>query len=148
MTQRGQTANDYLIGIIIVLVTVVAVFGFFPSIFTPFEAAVTSQDRVMADNLADELVSANTVPGTQQTLNVTAFEDDLSNAATLKQRAGIRESRQINATIENETTIIARGTDDDNFGNATVPSATKVRFVRLANNPDCTSGCFLIVRVW
>jgi len=148
MNERGQTANDYLIGIIIVLVTLVTVFGYFPSIFDPFEDPVSSDDRAMADNLADELIANNTMSGTQQTLNRTAFEDDLSDSATLKQRAGIKEWRQINVTIEKVESVIIRGDDDDNFAQATVPAATTVRFVRLAGHADCNDGCYLIVRVW
>lgn len=148
MNERGQTANDYLIGIIIVLVTVVAVFGFFPSIFDPFEESVGSDDRAMANNLASELIADNTAPGTQQTLNQTAFEQDLTNSETLKQRAGIKEWRQINVTIEQTGRVIVRGGNDDNFAKATVPAATTVRIVRIAGHSDCDDGCYLIVRVW
>jgi hypothetical protein len=148
MNERGQTANDYLIGIIIVLVTIVAVFGYFPSIFDPFEDPIGSDERAMADNLADEVIANNTVAGTQQTLNQTAFETELENNVTLKQRAGIKKWRQINVTIEKPGTVLIRGDDDDNFAQATVPAATTVRFVRLADHPECNDGCYLIVRVW
>lgn len=154
MTDRGQTANDYLIGIIIVLVTIFAVFGFFPSIFTPFEEPVTSDEETMADNLANTVIDTHRTMNGERTLNFTQLETNITTTAnleTIKEQSGIPDWKQINVTVRTgptETPIMQGG---DTTGNAV--TATTVRNIRAQDSTsgslgeNCGDGCKLVVRV-
>lgn len=146
MNERGQTANDYLIGIIIVLLTIAAVFGFFPSIFEPFQEPLDNDERTMADNLATQLVETNRTMNGQRTLNFTGLNKTIKRTDLLKRQAGIPSWKQVNVTVRTDVTSPPLFTGGDNRTGQV--EATTVRYVRAQNDTRCASGCQLVVRVW
>lgn len=63
ISERGQTTQDYLIGVSIFLVTVTFVFGYLPTVFDSYNAPVDGIDHAQADRAAEFLVSNYTVEG-------------------------------------------------------------------------------------
>lgn len=148
MKKRAQTANDYLIGIIIILITITTVFGFFPSIFEPFEEPVDSDEETMADNLASEAIDNFTVAGNQRTLNFTALDDALTQPRSydINKTAGLQTWRNWNITIRTDSGVLETG--GDNLDDYSGPTATTIRFIQLTEHAECNNGCRLVVRVW
>lgn len=152
MTHRGQTTNDYLIGIVLLLLTITVVFGFFPSMFAPFEEPVGSDEETMAANLGTELVSNTTQPGTEQTVNLTRVHEIIdSEPEALGNRSGVPGWKRWNVTVvDSNGQVVSDGTNDvvggDDWNGS--PAATTVRFVVAGDATDCEDGCRLVVRVW
>ena len=146
MPERAQTAVDYLIGIIVFLLTVVAVFGFFPTLFQPFEEPVGDEEQVITDKLGNELIEANALRNRQRTLNFSSLDETLTDDDEVRERSGMPDWRQWNVTVQNDDDVINNYGDTLRRG----AEATSVRYVRLDNHPAdrCQDGCQIIVRVW
>jgi hypothetical protein len=157
---RGQTPQDFAVGISIFLLAVIAVFTFLPNVFTPFTSGAQGFDG-QADrastSVVDELAEE---PGTTR-LNESATErwfytydgrpDDV--ALTL----GLQDYQNVNVTIyrldgtdpgdvqsitaNGNTTRLVAGHEYE--GEA---SSTMVRIVRFEG--ACSTGCRMVVRVW
>lgn len=144
---RGQTPVDYLIGISLVLVTILGVFVLVPTVFDPFEPAVSPDTQSMADRLADDLVTNHTYPGEERTLNLTEMNGSIQNDLDrLRADAGITERERANVTVQNGTgsQVVTAG---DRFPTGAGRVAASVRTFT-THGQDCTDGCRLIVRVW
>lgn len=154
MKSRGQTANDYLIGIIILLLTVTAVFGFFPTLFEPHDDETGVGEEQMAQNLADHLTENYTVSGTEARINATKFHEVVGNAdpGEIAANASMQPWMNWNATIQNTTggELETYGDNRDLHPGSTTAEIRYVRFVDppFAANDECDPGCQLIVRVW
>jgi len=157
MTDRGQTIHDYLLGIVLVLLTIAGVFAFFPDVFVPFEEPVESENRQMADELATELVEVNSTMQGRRTVNVTGLERTMQDADALGKlvnRSGIPRWKQVNVTVQNETgAVLIRGESSDRGSifreDSSDPPATIVRTVQARNRTHaCAESCQLVVRVW
>jgi len=150
MNDRGQTAQDYVIGISILLLTLTGVFAFVPSVFGVAEEPVERNDQTQAAKLSDVVLAEYGANGTATTLDydrLSAEVDGNDVPSTLLNESGIRRL-QANITVRNKSTdpvIIQSGprveTND--------PTATVVRFVRFENTTRCNEGiCQMVVRVW
>lgn len=141
---RGQTPVDYLIGVSLVLVTIVGTFALVPMVFDPFEPAVSPDKQSMADQLSDDLITNNTYPGEERTLNRTKLEASLNDLN--RSNAGIPERERVNVTIQNGT-VTRIATAGDPFTTNADGVATSIRTF-VTREQACTDGCQLIVRVW
>lgn len=145
---RGQTVTDYLLGIVLLLLSVTIVFGYFPGLFQPFEENVADEERVLADNLAAEIIDNSTVPGMQQTTSFDALNRTIDTLANDSTHAGVPEWLRWNATVQNETGVVEAG--GITLANGSVwngrQTASAVRFIRIPS--VCENGCRLVVRVW
>lgn len=157
MTNRGQTIHDYLLGIVLVLLTIAGVFAFFPDVFVPFQEPVESEDRQMATELAAELVEVNSTMQGEQTINVTGLEqtvEDPDALGGLINQSGIPGWKQVNVTVQDETgSLLIRGESSDTGSvfreESGDPPATTVRTVQSQNRTHaCAESCQLVVRVW
>lgn len=150
MSERGQTIHDYLLGVVLVLLTVAVTIGILGSAFEPFFDPVDNEDQIMADNLADELIELNQTQFSERTIDLDGLEavlDDEDAFDRVKQRAGLPSYQQANVTIQQsgETLNSYDGVSDP----GDEPAAQSVRFVRnVHTDGDCNDGCLLIVRVW
>jgi hypothetical protein len=156
MNDRGQTIHDYLLGIVLVLLTIAGVFAFFPEVFTPFQEPVESDEQHMSEHLADEVIDINQTMHGTQTVNYTALTETLNTGSkleTLVNRSGIPRWKQVNITIENQTGVVAasetsqRGSvyrlDREN------PAATATRTIEARSAVSaCEPTCQVVVRVW
>lgn len=147
MSDRGQTTYDYLLGVVLLLVTIIAVLAVLPSIFDPFVDPVSSEEENLADRVAAEIIETNATAGAQ-TLNVSGITDDEQYLSDIKRRSGLWETDNSRVNV---TFVLGNGTVADSFGDrrrADVPEAQTVRNVRLIDNPACSDACHMIVRVW
>lgn len=144
MNERGQTAYDYLLGIVLLLVAIITVLSLFPQVFGPFVDPVSTDREKAADRIAAEVIETNTTGQSERTLDVNGIDGNGAYVEQIKNRAGVEEFRNVNITVQGEGgTMVAAG--DTRLGDE--PSATVVRTVRTPTG-DCTDGCQLIVRVW
>jgi hypothetical protein len=157
MTERGQTIHDYLLGIVLVLLTIAGVFAFFPDVFVPFQEPVESEDRQMATELAAELVEVNSTMQGEQTINVTGLEQTIEDPDALGRlinQSGIPGWKQVNVTVQDETgSLLIRGESSDTGSvfreESGDPPATTVRTVQSQSRTHaCAESCQLVVRVW
>lgn len=151
MSDRGQTLNDYLLGISLLLISVLLVFGYFPEIFAPFEEEVSNEEDAMANNLATQIVENSTVSGSAQRVNFTQLNKTIDSFVDDSERAGIPLWLNWNVTVvdEQEETIQHQGRALQN-GSLwfDYDAGTSIRFVQAQTNPACQDGCRIIVRVW
>jgi len=160
---RGQTPQDFAIGMSIFLLAVLTVLAFVPSIFTPFtapETAVEGQGDRASTVVMDEL----TVNGSSTTLNASKTERWFSvarNESTddFAVDLGLESYREVNVTIyrlnDTNATEIVELTANGNATNLTAgepydgePSSTMVRIVRIPDEEECQPACRMVVRVW
>jgi len=149
---RGQTLQDYLFGAILVLLTVLGVFAFAPTVFTPFEEPVESENQQLADRLTVELVEETRALADSQTISFDRLNASLSGELSDRiDAAGIRPTKRVNVTVRDPSTgrtVSASDTD----GGASVfrddPAAASVRTIQGLPGDPCRDGCQLVVRVW
>jgi len=143
---RGQTLQDFILGISIFVLGFVLVLSLIPGLLTPFESAVGTDEQATADRVSSAIVSNLSMPAQPNYLNQTAKKTlfDLSTA-DLENRFGIRSTTQLNvtlATLNGSIQINATGepaTRDE--------IAESIRIVS-TDDPDCEPACRLIVRTW
>lgn len=141
MNRRGQTAYDYLLGIVLLLVAIITVLSLFPQLFGPFVDPVSSDREKMADRVASDVIEQTALNGSERTVNL----DELNamDIEAVKSQSGIPEAQSVNVTVEGTDVQIG----DEQIGNG--PSATVTRTVRAESQTyDCDQGCKLTVRVW
>lgn len=156
---RGQTPQDFAIGMSIFLLAVLTVLAFVPSIFTPFTAPETAVDG-QADRASTAVMGELTVDGSSTTLSNSTTEiwfntsqqqptDDF--AASL----GLESYRDVNVTITRLDGSNASHVVELNNTNLTAgepydgePSSTMVRIVRIPDSDECSPACRMVVRVW
>lgn len=154
--ERGQTTQDYIVGISIMLLTIAGVFTFVPAVFDTSEDPVQRNAYTQADAVADELISEHNVGGASSTLVYDRLNGSgglaAGTIAELRSAAGIQRNN-LNVTItENAKTDIGAPTliQDGDRVSSDQPTGTAVRFVQFGNESRCGSDgvCQLIVRVW
>lgn len=154
---RGQTVHDYLIGVSLLLITLFGVFAFVPGMFQPFSQPVGADKHAAAERVGERLVSDHALPGEQNTINGTAYEDTVKKPGMftdMLDRAGVNQSLQfVNVTLShpNGTRL------DDRWGRTdpeseyhveTTTAATTVRIVEAEGIDGCDPVCRIVVRVW
>lgn len=156
MEDRGQTLQDYLLGVLLVLLTIAGVFAFFPEVFVPFEDTVDSGSQQMADELADEVVAVNATAGSERTVDLAALNRTLQDPdefQRLVNRSGTPDWKQVNVTVKDGDQVLFTG-EAPTVGsvyreNSSGPTATRIRTIRAANESSaCAGGCRVVVRVW
>jgi len=158
---RGQTPQDFAIGMSIFLLAVITVLTFVPSIFTPFTAPDTAIDG-QADRASTAAMAELTVEGSSTRLNASATESwfaTYQNRSTedLATALGLEPYRSVNVSVVpldakgNTSAVTVDGTTltvgERYSGQA---SSTMVRIVTIpgASGDTCEPGCRLVVRVW
>ncbi len=160
---RGQTPQDFAIGMSIFLLAVLTVLAFVPQIFTPFTAPGTAVEG-QADRASTAVVEELRVEGSATTLNASKTEmwfnasrDDPTDA--LAASLGVESYRNVNVSIYrlngSERSEVVELEANGNATNLTAgepydgePSSTMVRIVTIPGEDECQPGCRLVVRVW
>ncbi|WP_121822815.1 DUF7287 family protein [Halostella salina] len=153
--ERGQTAQDFAVGISVFLLTTAFLFAFLPTIFTPFDEEVTSGDSAQADRVASTFVdgfSADGQVGTLRATDTSEFFDEGNGGDDLRDRYALSTVTRVNVTIRTQNGTVIRevsGTElkrgDDYDGR---PSASASRIVTFDSGTICSPTCRLVVRVW
>jgi hypothetical protein len=97
---RGQTQQDFAVGISVFLLAVTFTFAFVPTTLSP-AGGQTESDAYRADRVASELMAEATLPGEANTLNRTAWTTDLATTGEgdLARRYNLTDTTQVNATL-------------------------------------------------
>lgn len=149
---RGQTLPDYVMGVSVVLLVIVFVFGLFPSYLSPFTAGIGGDERAQADRAARTLVSNLSVEAGTNRLD----RGELRRVTGLTQselqtRWGLPETAQLNVTVRtlDGGRIVTDGGRPLAAGDPRTnrPAASATRIVTL-DHPACRQGCRLTVKVW
>lgn len=151
--ERGQTLQDFVLGVSVFLVVVVFVFGLFPNFLSPFTAGVDASERAQADRLARNLIENHSVEASDNTLNGSKLATTMQESdARLRKRFGLSTTADINLTVrelDGERVVRYDGTPLAHGSSRTNQSSGSVsRIVSIAGSEKCQPGCRLIVKVW
>ncbi|APX95446.1 DUF7287 family protein [Natronorubrum daqingense] len=144
LQNRGQTTQDFAIGIGVFILAIAFVFSFLPTILTPFDSSASGGQTAQADRIADHIVNDS------EDGNELDWEEDVPDEEDFAGEFGLRESDDIvydrvNVTLEefetDQETIADSGNDYDDQS-----AASSSRTVS-ETDKDC-DPCRLVVRVW
>lgn len=155
-SDRGQTPQDFAVGISIFLVTVLFVFAFVPSVLQPSRAGEEATLTTVGDRVASGIVSNLSAPGRPNHLDeskVGEFVDTHDgNVSEFRSEYGLATYRQVNVTIRtlNGTDTVDNASGDPyRFGDDyRGQDGVVVQRVVTMDDPQCQDGCQLIVRLW
>lgn len=158
---RGQTSQDYALGIGIFLLTLSFVIGFFPSVLEPYDTGAGAAESATANRVADAIIAAVESGGGANDLDSTAaaayFRSNLSES-NVGSNLSLREGTSLNATVvtlnrsstvsvtgpSGNPVVLAGGDDYDNQSAVTVS-----RVITMKDDVAvCRPACRLVVRVW
>ncbi|WP_423744788.1 hypothetical protein V5735_01715 (plasmid) [Haladaptatus sp. SPP-AMP-3] len=142
MDDRGQTLNDYVLGISVFLLTVAFVVAFLPGIFTPFNAPIGDSTTARASRGATFIVGNLSVDGHPNVLDqarTAAFFQ--RNETELRETLGFPRTTDVNVTVVEEATRTVAWAAGDAPGEH--PTAATGRVVRIG-----ATTYRLTVRVW
>jgi hypothetical protein len=154
--ERGQTTQDFAVGIGVFLLAIAFVFSFLPSVITPFDSSVGGAETAQADRIAD-LVVHNVSTETANNVSRDKFNDTYANAGgNLTETLGLRSSNgnqidRVNIRFEplNESAPLGSSntwTAGDAYDNQS--AASSARIVTIEDDGKCDPACRLVVRVW
>ncbi|WP_408959138.1 hypothetical protein [Natrinema sp. 74] len=151
LDERGQTTQDFAVGIGVFLLAIAFVFSFLPTIITPFDSSVGGAETAQADRIAD-LIVHNTSAGEN---NISKSEFQTYTKSNLTAELGLRNANgntldQVNVSVEylgNGTMIGSPSTwsGGDAYNNQS--AASSARIITTDEN-KCDPACRLVVRVW
>ena len=148
-TDRGQTTQDFAVGIGVFLLAIAFVFSFLPTIMMPFDSSISGAETAQADRIAGLIVDDESTEMANE-LNLSEFnytEDDLTAEVGLRRTNG-NTVDQVNVTVED---LDGNVVSDDWTGGATYDNqsaASSARIITTTNDTTCDPACRLIVRVW
>ncbi|WP_440991298.1 DUF7287 family protein [Haloarchaeobius baliensis] len=157
-SDRGQTTQDFAVGISVFLLTVGFTFGFLPTLLSPFGSPVGDDITAKSDRVAGTMISDLAVDGEPRTLNATQLQAFISNnqsEASLREYFGLRASADLNVTVIDVhdgggRDVLQLGGSPmvagDDYRSQT-PAASTTRVV-LVSGGQCDVQCLLVIRVW
>ncbi len=148
LCDRGQTTQDFIVGIGVFILAVAFVFSFLPTMLTPFDSSTSGGETAQADRIADRLVYNLSVSDTPNNISWDEMTDDeMVDELGLRTNADEDPIERVNASLQplNEsTTVEGFGPVYDNQS-----AASSARIVTVENRSDeCDPACRLIVRIW
>lgn len=156
--ERGQTLQDYVVGISIFLVVVFIALGFFPELLAGIQSTNIADNEAQADRVARQIVVNNTVPGTTNELNVSKIETMMDQSENqLRDRFNLTDTVSLNISfvplngtngvfVENGTGTLL--TSDPMYFGDEAGSAERIVKLSNASVRHCDPACRLEVRAW
>jgi len=163
--ERGQTTQDFVVGIGVFLLAIAFVFSFFPALVTPYDSSVGGAETAQADRIADRIVN-DTSTGTPNELSIYQFENKYmdKSESDLIEPLGIRGDADKGATYDNvnirielingSDTVVRNGTEKLTTGPSydNQSAASSARIITFNDESDLDPGnqsaYRLVVRVW
>ena len=143
---RGQTANDFILGISVFLVSVIILFSLLTGLYTPFNAPIKSDQTVVASRVSDQVLQDLTPSNKSNTLSETYTADffTTNDADDIREQYRLKQTVHINVSLVavNESMSESVG---ESIGNHPVASSTRIV---IDNGARCQPSCRLRVRVW
>lgn len=148
---RGQTTQDFAIGVGVFLLAVAFAFTAIPGVLDTNGASDERIERARADRLATAIVDDFATGGDPNELDGFRLRNEFDEPTT-PARVGLRtaDGRPLEAvtitleTIDRESVVLTRAT-------STVrgrPDETVERFVSVTDIRACRTACRLVVEVW
>jgi hypothetical protein len=155
-SSRGQTPQDFAVGISIFLLTVMFVFAFVPSVLQPSRAGEEVTLTTEGDRVASNIVSNLSVPGRPNHLNESKLDDFVTkyktNTDTFRNDYGLGTFTDVNVTVrqlDGFGTVKNSSDDPYRFGEEyRTQDAVVVQRIVTIDDSQCQNGCKLIVRLW
>ncbi|RKD97854.1 DUF7287 family protein [Halopiger aswanensis] len=162
LADRGQTTQDFAIGIGVFILAVAFVFSFLPSIVTPYDSSVGGAETAQADRIADRVVQNLSTGESPNEIDETPIVTGAWNESQLATRTGLRTTTtgggdtvlidKANVTIQHLNGSTVEHTTVDGVGPAyeDQPAASSARIVALKDDSDDFDepAYRLLVRVW
>jgi hypothetical protein len=155
--ERGQTIQDYAIGISVFVLTVTAAVTLFPSLVSTYGGGPSEEFTATVDRVSESIVRNQSASGRTAELDPAGLAElDALNTSELRERFALRETTQVNVTLR---TSDGSAFVTDGGGNPVTAGepyrrgregAQEIRIVTLSNDTyaGCAQGCRLVVRVW
>lgn len=147
---RGQTNQDYVVGVSVMLLTLVAVFSFVPGIFTSFNDQVDSDEQALADRISYRLLEQASVAGKTNTLEWTTLEGEIDESsgdfADFRNRLGVKDNTRINVRVFNRSGRMLESGEEYDLDRRV--AAISVRIFTFQDPSRCSPTCRMVVRVW
>ena len=149
---RGQTLQDYTIGISLFVITVAAVLTGLLGFTSPLTAGVSSEDISQSQRISTAMVENLSTGNEPNQLDAAYVSSTLDRPVSqLKTRWGIEETTSLNVSVTtlNGTVILSRGGTKlaAGAGYRNESTATSSRVVSLTDG-TCDPSCRLVVRTW
>ncbi|WP_265111290.1 DUF7287 family protein [Halosolutus halophilus] len=159
LSDRGQTTQDFAVGIGVFLLAVAFIFTYVPSLVTPYDSSVGGAETAQANRIADRIVENTTDSSTPNELNGSLYQERFADdPENLIAELGLRANDdddvfdRVNITIES---LGDDSVDDADWSGGHVyddqTAASSARIVTIDDDDgsiDCDPGCRLVVRVW
>ncbi|AGN02657.1 hypothetical protein L593_13590 [Salinarchaeum sp. Harcht-Bsk1] len=146
---RGQTAQDFAVGIGLFLLAVAFVFAFVPQVVSPYDVGVGASESAQADRAASLIVGNLSVEDRPNELHASRTTTYFNGADVdaLRNRTGLPFTARINVTVRNVASddLVWSGGAMHREGRAT---AAATRIVRTNEPGTCDPACRMTVRVW
>lgn len=141
---RGQTTQDYAIGVGLFLLVVIFALTFLPAILSAFETVDPDQREAQAERIADALVDRSAIEGERVHLNGSTLSAEFADLD-----AGVAFNLSDRVSINARLESLADGTTVD-VGGPAYDGQSGGSWTRLVttDTDDCRDGCRLVVRVW
>ena len=155
LRDRGQTTQDFIVGIGVFILAVAFVFSFLPTMLTPFDSSTSGGETAQADRVADRLVH-NLSDGTANEINgnqLENYDDDhnVSKALGLRTNQDGDPIERVNVSLQplNErATVKGFGPEYDNQSAASSARIVSVESGSIEDDDECEPACRLVVRIW
>lgn len=161
LQDRGQTTQDFAVGIGIFLLAIAFVFSYMPSLLTPFSSSVDSGQTAQADRIAATMVDElSGDPDRPNHLDEAAFSSNYGYTDDSKELAdelGLRATDdvaidKVNVSIERLNQSKSRSdrqigtlSGGDPYNDESAASSGRIVTI---DHPECEPACRLVVRVW
>jgi hypothetical protein len=154
MRDRGQTLQDFTVGIVLFILTVSAVITSFTGFISPIWTGVGSQEVSASERVSESIVRAHATGETPNQLVAEDLWTDVfsKSMSQLRTKWGLGDATFFRVVLEelDGTSVIsyngndlAAGMDEPDGSNANTE-----RLVTLVDSDACEPGCRLVVQVW
>jgi hypothetical protein len=155
---RGQTTQDFAIGISLFLLTSLFVFVFVPGLFTTYEADVSPGSQQQADRIAASMIENYSLEDRNNWLDsnfadVVGYTGSPAGVGQFQERYGTEDFRLINVTLrradgDSISSVDGAGTQYDGQNAATITRLVVVPSINQCSPGGAEQVCRLIVRIW
>lgn len=168
--ERGQTLQDYVIGVVIVLLATFFVIAYLPNVFASYESPTDGVRSDQADRVAESVIANYSVEGQSHVLKYNGSDginqtlSTESGMRTLREHASVNTSTNrrsppsIQVAFVNSSTLSTQNKlipavhngETLSYGDTYrgQPAARTIRVVTMDNKTVCEPNCWLITRVW
>ncbi len=153
LRDRGQTTQDFIVGIGVFILAVAFVFSFLPTMLTPFDSSTSGGQTAQADRIADKVVDELSTES--ESPNEISW-DEMSDDETVDE-LGLRTNNdddpieRVNVSLQSlneSTTVEGFGPEYNDQSAASSARIVTVESGSIDDDDECEPACRLVVRIW